>query len=186
MGLPDVVDAINADFIASSVPCTIKYGPDHLAEHDMPYRIVIWPTSDSYGPPNYVQQNAWPSGDTADGQNPRPVATRNEGGKAVLWAAASAQVDPTTQQRADYDALHNLINQFVLSLHRVNPGNYKVNGGKTVETTRVDRLGYVYELEFSIECPIIDAAWPTETGVSQSSTIQELNPDLTVMAQVTI
>lgn len=186
MSLPDVIDAIATDFIASGVPCTIKYGPDHVAEHDMPNRIVIWPTSDSYGPPLYVQQNAWPSGDMANGQNPRPVATRNEGAKAVLWAAAAAQSDATLQQRADYDALHALINQFVLSLHRVNPGNYHLGGGKTIETTRVDRLGYVYELEFSVEVPIIDAPWPEETGVTQSSTIQDLNPDGSVMAQVTV
>lgn len=198
MGLPHLVDSIRADFEANLVPCPVLYGPDHIAEHASPMRIVVVPTSDNFGPPDYVQQVSFPDGDMADGQNPRTIATRIEGGRANIWAAGTKQVDPTTQQRADYDALHLLINQFILSLHRSNPGNYTLKGGSTVETTRVDRLGYVYELDFTVEVPIIDISWPQnintpdlttyteETGVEQDSTIQMLNPDGSVMASVNI
>lgn len=185
MGLPDVVDAIIADFADSGVTCPILYGPDHIAEHDEPPRIVIVPTGDTYGPPQYVQQNAFPLGDMADGQNPRTIATRYEGARATIWAKGNGL--GASDQRSDYDALHDLINQFILSLHRVNPGNYTLSDGKTTEETRVVRLGYVYTLNFTVNVPIIDAPWPTETDVTQDSTIEMINPaDDSVMASVEI
>lgn len=264
MSLPDVVDLIVADFATESVLCPVLYGPDHIHEHAEALRIVIVPTSDTYAPPQYVQQNAWPSGDMADGQNPRTILTRTEGARATIWARGTlvskdftadnvtdtftatlhglalnrpVQVsttsalpagldilttyyviaptantfqlaatpsgsalpittngtgvqtvteDPSLQQRADYNQLHALINQFILSLHRVNPGNYRVHDGVTTETTRVDRFGYVYTLNFTVEVPIIDIAWPTETGVSQNSTVQLIRGDGSVIESVTI
>lgn len=187
MGLPNVVDLIAADFVAESVPCTVLYGPDHMAEHHaIAPRIVIVPTDDTYGAAQYVQQNAFPSGNMADGQNPRPILTRIEGARATIWARGATQSDATLQQRADYDALHALINQFILSLHRANPGNYNVSSGNTTETTRVDRFGYVYVLNFSVNVPIIDIAWPTETGVAQNSTVQLIRPDGTIIEQIVI
>jgi hypothetical protein len=188
LGLPNVIDAIVQDFAAEGVPAAVFYGPDHVAEHNSPPRIVVIPTSDSYGAPNYIQPNGFNGDVMADGQNPRPIATRMEGARAIIWAAGAKQSDPTLQQRADYNALHQLINQFVLSLHRVNPGNYSLGRGTTTETTRVDRLGYVYELEFTVNVPITDGPWDpdtftntydTESGVTQQSTIELDFPDLT-------
>jgi hypothetical protein len=185
MALYDVFDAIVTDFTASSVPCTLLFGSDHIAEHNDSPRIVMVPTSDSYKAAQYVSPS--PVYDTMiEGLNPRTVLTRIEGGQVHIWASGSTQVDPTTQQRADYVALHNLVNQFILSLHRVNPGNYEVTGGRTIETTRNVRRGYVYVLDFEVEVPIIDVPWPTESDVEQDTTLQMRTslPDGTVMSEV--
>jgi len=193
MGLPHVVDSIIADFADSNVTCPIYYGPDHEAEHNDAPRIVIYPTDDSYGPPSYVQQAEWPAGDMSNGQNPRPIATRTEGAKAILWAVGTPQIKPgttefdyTTQQRADYEALHALINQFILSLHKVQAGNYQLLGGTTTKTTRADRRGYVYTLDFTVQVPIIDTPWFTETTVAQGTTVQMTKTDDSVINSVTI
>lgn len=185
MALYDVFDAIVADFTASSVPCTLLFGSDHIAEHNDSPRIVMVPTSDSYKAPQYVTPS--PVYNTMiEGLNPRTVLTRIEGGQVHIWASGATQSDATLQQRADYVALHQLVNQFVLSLHRVNPGNYEVTGGRTIETTRNVRRGYVYVLDFEVEVPIIDVPWPTETGVSQDTTLQMVTALVggTVMSEV--
>ena len=183
MALYDVVDAIAADFVTSGVTCTIKFGPDHIAEHNDAPRIVVVPTSDSYMAAQYISPSAVYA-TMIDGLNPRTILTRVEGGIATIWAVGATQVDPTLQQRADYAALHSLINQFILSLHRVNPGNYEVNGGKQINDTRVVRRGYVYELEFTVQVPIIDVPWDTELGVSQASTVEMINTEGDVIAEV--
>ena len=185
MALYDIFDAIQADFTANSVPGTFFFGPDHIAEHADSPRIVMVPTSDSYKAPQYVSPSS--NYDTMiEGLNPRTVLTRIEGGQVHIWASGATQVDPTAQQRADYVALHNLVNQFILSLHRVNPGNYEVTGGRTIETTRNVRRGYVYVLDFEVEVPIIDVPWPTESDVEQDTTLQMRTslPDGTIMSEV--
>jgi hypothetical protein len=193
MALHHVIDLIDQDFRDSRVPCLVLYGSDHISEHNDAPRIVVVPTDDNYSPAQYVQQVAFPAGSMADGQIPRTIMTREEGARATIWAAGIPEILPgtslpdyTTQQRADYDALHALINQFILSLHRVNPGNYKVRSGAITQTTRVDRRGYVYTLEFSVEVPIIDSPWQTEGSVMQGMTVQGVRSDGSVAQSVVI
>jgi hypothetical protein len=182
MALYDVVDLINTDFIASGVPCTIKFGPDHIAAHNDAPRIVVVPTNDSYIAAQYISPSAVYN-TMIDGLNPRTILTRVEGATATIWAAGAA-VAGTLQERADYVALHALINQFVLSLHRVNPGNYEVTGGKQINATRAVRRGFVYELEFTVQVPIIDIPWTTELDVVQDSTVELIDIEGDPIAEI--
>lgn len=177
--IEDVFDYVVQDFTDSGCPAVVQFGAEFVAEHNEPPRVVFVPGEDTYGPPNYVQAASTSPG---GGQNPRPIATRYEGATLYIWAGASLNPDGTQQLRDDYAALGALINQTVLSIHRANPGNYTIGRGRNINKPTAVRRGLVYELDITVQVPIVDIPY-TAAGVTTDSTTYDTthaDPAITV------
>jgi hypothetical protein len=186
--LVDVVDLIRGDFVASGCPASVLYDQRTLAEHDAPPRVVFIPTTDTYEAPLAIGG--------LGPLNPRANFRVRQGFDAHIWGAAPEQPNANAQRRADETFLWKLVNQTVLSLHRVAPGNNIPLTGEFRGRSNMDR-GLLYVLKGFVEVPVgldidyppwgIDETaqtWITESGVVAAVTVDELKPDRTVLGSV--
>ncbi len=164
MSLRDVARAVAVDFRNNSRPALVQFGTRFIAEHGEPPRVVFCPSAqpDRYGPPLQIQSPG-PLPQSAayvqsmGGANPRPIATRIVSTEIHIWGCAPSPLTPAVKQEdADQDGLDALINQTVLSLFKVAPGNNRSLTGSQKQGPSHVRRGLVYVLNAIVEVPIVD------------------------------
>lgn len=163
MSLEDVADFVREDFARVQCPAEVLFGAEHIAERGEPPRLVFIPSEapDRYEPPLGSQTSGFlPEAfvlGPMTGINPKPILRRIVSGVVRIWAAAPPSQNPQYNQRKlDQLALDCLINQTILSIKRACFGCEKILGGKQVQQVKNLNLGFVYELAFSVEIPIVD------------------------------
>jgi hypothetical protein len=172
VALVEIVNYLRENFLARSCPVPIYLGEQFVHDHAEPSRIVIVPSSDTFGPKS-------PSALPVAGQNflnPRPIATRSVSATANIWAGAPPQQDPQKQLDADFLVLDALINVFLAALNAVATGITTIGAGtNTVGQAVHARRGLVYELQFQINVPIVDTPWPSiPVECSQTYTTEQV------------
>ena len=153
--LTDVFDSMRASFQARGFPGEVLWGHEKVSDHSDGPRVVIYPASDTFSAKGASLQGAFPT----NGLNPRPIATRMQGGVANLWAMAPDQRDPAAQVRANYAALDQLINMTAVALHNASAGQFTLAGGDPVNDASQMHHGLSYDLAFAVAVPIIDVPW---------------------------
>jgi hypothetical protein len=183
VALEDVVDNVAALFIEEGCPAAVLFDKSFLAENAEAPRVVFVPTQDSFGPPLQIQAAGWPTEPMSHGANPYPLFTRTERAEVHIWAKGITQTDPTLQLRADYAALHALINQVARAIYKAGPGNNRITSGSTDQRTLIVREGLVYTMNVEVDVPIVDVAWgelqtwDVASGVVAQVSVTEDFPD---------
>ncbi len=168
--ISDLYDSLVKAFRAYKCPAPIYLGEHFRSQHTVPLRVVLWQGKDS---PADAFSGAVVAGLTPTQAiqyiNPRPVATRECGFSAELWATAPTQRNVENQYRANLAYLDALINQLVTALQQISSGVYRIQGGRAAAgnaDATVSGLGYT--LACVCDIPIIDARWP-EKQLSECS-----------------
>ncbi len=164
MNLADLLEEIQDDFDAESVPVTLIQGKSFVAREPSEAeagtgRIVVVPKGFFYGPPEAdVTEDA--------GGNPRPVAARRQTLEVHVWGYAGAQVDPDDQDAADNDFAFSLADQFWLSLYRTSANAKSAQGAPNDSPDLRQTLTFGAELVFTVEVglPVLDTPWSTVTA----------------------
>lgn len=165
--LLDVVKAVARSFEEYGCPAPVLHGNEHIAEHAEPPRVVFIPSKspEKFLPPLAIQApgplpqtSAWV--ENKGGSNPRQIARRLVTAEIHIWGGAPRQPDPKDQEDADQNALDALINQTVLSIHLVAPGNDRSIQGRQLPNPNHVKRGLVYILDAVFEMPVIQVMFP--------------------------
>jgi hypothetical protein len=194
-GLESVAAFMQRDFIESGCPAKIYFGAQYLTEHAEELRVIFVPTNDGYSAALPTQaRGPYNPNDMTKGANPRAILRRVEGAELHLWGFDQPQPDRAKQNTADFAIVGALVNQTLLSLHRANPGNYQVQGGRTAQQLLWMNRGFEYVLNITVEVPIVivdwnelvtGLTWESVTGVTGAITVTELDTSVSFVAGTT-
>lgn len=160
--ISDLYDSMVRAFRAYGCPAPIYLGKQFADQHTGPFRVVLWQDADTFGQANPSLPAAAQAA-TKQAINPRAVATRRCGVVANLWATAPVQRSAQDQYRADLAYLDALVNQVCVALQQLASGVFIMSAGMAAAgNDNADVAGLGYELRFSVDVPIIDAAWPAQ------------------------
>lgn len=121
-----IFSALSAE-LPPGVP--LYLGRRHLSEHDVPPRLVLVPTTDSY---------SWP--ERKSGDHGRPLFTRQAGYELIVWGR-------------DIDETERAVGDVLAALYRVIGASLRLEGGSWSEDQWLT-MGYAYTLQFAIASPV--------------------------------
>jgi hypothetical protein len=122
----------------------VLLGPEALAQHDSPPRVVVVPSGDTFG------------GSDQNGANPRPIRQRDLGLEWHVWGFS-------------YDYAMQLADQVMIAIDIAVPGLWQVSNGKWPKGTYVNVHGREYTFITTIELPVVQTPWPTVSDVVDSN-----------------
>jgi hypothetical protein len=154
--IEDVINSIRRNFRTNGCPARVEIGPQFVAEHAAPPRVVFVPIKggDSFEPPLDTQPRA---GATLGQpyENPRQIRTRWAGVEAHIWAAGIKQTEPGLQYQADRAALGELFNQTYAALYEAAFGAYRDVSGGEESGTKLIGYGLLYIYRFQLAIPVL-------------------------------
>ncbi len=158
--IEDAVDTVRKNFRSNGCPAQVDVGPQFIAEHGRPPRVVFVPGEepDTFEPPLAVETRAGAT-PTQPYQNPQSLATRWAGASVHIWAAGIEQTDAQLQNAADRAALGALINQTYSAIYEMGFGWFRVGGGSVVTSPKLITYGLLYVMRVQIAIPVLRIPW---------------------------
>lgn len=158
--IEDAVDTIRKNFRANGCPAEVVVGPQFIAEHGRPPRVVFVPGEepDTFEPPLAIQVRAGAT-PTQPYQNPQSLAIRWSGAAVHIWAAGIEQTDAQLQNAADRAALGALINQTYSAIYEAGFGSIRVSGGQVATSPKLITYGLLYVMRVQIAIPVLRIPW---------------------------
>ena len=133
----EILDAIEAGFLATNPGITFRRGAREVPKMDRPPRIVWVPTKDAFGRP------------VKGGFNPRPLYSRRAGLEAHLWGL-------------DLEMTENLLHGLVRVLHSLTHGSVEVADAIWGQPEWLQQ-GWACVLSLGFDLPVTNEIVPTAT-----------------------
>jgi len=157
--LEDVIDRVNVRLAAAGVKradgvtaLVASVGPENLAHEDASPRIIVVPTSDSFGPPFQVNEN------------PRSIWTCSMGARVHIWGRS-------------YRECRAIGREFIKQLYGAVGGDMRVSRGTFNPDPAVTAYGREYILDITVDEPITLSAYdPTFGTPGASYTMRHATP----------
>ena len=159
--IEDAVDTVRKNFRANGCPAEIEVGPQFVAQHGRPPRVVFVPGEEPDTFENFVpmQVRAGSTPALTPYENPQALANRWSGAAVHIWAAGIQQTDAQLQNAADRAALGALINQTYSAIYEMGFGSIRITGGQVATKPALIEYGLLYIMRVQIAIPVLRIPW---------------------------
>jgi hypothetical protein len=167
-GLPPLTPEIDG------TPGAIVMGPQYVAEHGSPPRIVMTPTGFPFENSRDV---VFPSGKPRANPSwdPRAIGVQWKTFEVQCWGCDfSSQTTPAPGTNTDYDAAQILCEQVWQAAQALTAGEWRTTKGEVDANPKLIRLGHVITFDLAISTPAPDFALPFAPNPTVAGTTTEI------------